>query len=214
MSPRVVGFGAGGHCRVLLDILILDRDPADLVLLDPDPKVHGQNLYGVPILGGDDCLQAVKDLGANHFFIGAGSTGSVALRRHLFQFGQAAGLQPLEVVHPSALLSSRSERGPGLTAMARVVVNAGASLGANVVLNTAVIVEHDCRISDHAFLAPGALVMGGVSIGQGAFLGAGCVIRQGLRIGEGALVAAGAVVVRDVLAGEQVGGIPAHPLSR
>jgi len=214
MSPRVIGLGAGGHCRVLLDILLRDREPAELVLLDPDPRLHGQSLYGVPILGADECLEAFKALGANHFFVGAGSAGNLGLRRRLFRLGQAAGLQPLEVAHPSAQLSGRSERGPGLTAMAGVVVNAGACLGANVVLNTAAIVEHDCRISDHVFLAPGALVMGGVAIGEGAFLGAGCVIRQGLQIGEGALVAAGAIVVRDVLAGDQVGGVPAHPLSR
>lgn len=51
-----------------------------------------------------------------------------------------------------------------------------------------------------------------IVIGDNVWIGRGAAILAGVTIGDGAVVAANAVVVRDVAAGERVGGVPARPL--
>jgi UDP-perosamine 4-acetyltransferase len=213
MTVGVVGLGAGGHAKVLLDILLGAPGIELLGLLDPDPALGGAWVMGVPVLGGDDLLAGVRAMGAGGFFVGVGSVGSTRKRERLFALGLEAGLEPVDAVHGRAVRSPFARHGPGLALLAGAVLNPGASLGANVVVNTGAVVEHDCLVGDHAFIAPGALVLGGARIGAGAFLGAGCVVRQGLEVGAGAVVGAGSVVVRNVLAGERVVGNPARLLT-
>lgn len=210
---KVVGLGAGGHAKAVLDILLADPAVELVGLLDEDPALAGTWVFGVPVLGGDACLPGALGLGARGFFLGVGAVGSTRLRQRLFALALESGLRPVDAIHPRATHSRFARHGPGLTLLAGGVVNAGARLGADVVVNTGAVVEHDCAVGDHAFIAPGALVLGGAQIGAGAFLGAGCVIRQGLVVGEGAIVGAGAVVVRNVHADEIVVGVPAmrHP---
>jgi acetyltransferase-like isoleucine patch superfamily enzyme len=98
--------------------------------------------------------------------------------------------------------------------MARVVINAGAQIGKNCIVNTAAIVEHECRVGDHVHLSPGVLLGGGVTVHSFAHVGIGAIALPGTEIGEGAIIGAGAVVVDSVPSGATVVGIPARALAR
>lgn len=205
-----VVFGAGGHARIVLDILLSGDTPVPCILLDRDASRWGTAMMGAPILGGDELLPMLLQNGVRGFAVGVASAGVPHGRRRLYEVAVASGLQPISVVHRNATYSRWAEIGRGAQLFAGSVVNAGAALGENVVVNTGAIVEHDCRLAGHVHIATGARLAGGVRVGQSAFVGAGSVIRQGITIGAAALVGAGAVVIRDVAAGTTVVGNPAR----
>jgi sugar O-acyltransferase (sialic acid O-acetyltransferase NeuD family) len=207
-----VGFGAGGHARVVLDVLTACTDRRVVGLLDNDSRLHGELCFGVRVLGADDLLASVIAQGVTDFFLGVGSVGSTERRQRLYTFGLSNGLVPVSTLHPSAIVSPRAVLGPGVTVLAGAVINACATLGANVLINTAAVVEHDCVVRDHVHVASGAVLLGGVRVDAGAHVGGGATVRQGVTIGAGAIVGAGAVVVADVPPGETVVGVPARPL--
>jgi UDP-perosamine 4-acetyltransferase len=210
---RVVGLGAGGHAKVVLDILARDGGWDVVGLLDPDPTLHGTEILGAAVLGGDELLPELVTQGVTHAFVGLGSTGDLRPRRGLYELARGYGLEPAAAVHPDAVVSSFAKIGPGVTVMAAAVVNPGAVVGVNVVVNTGAIVEHDCVIADHVQIAPGAVLAGGVRVGELAHVGLGARVREGISIGARALVGAGAVVVDDVPDGAVVTGVPARPRS-
>lgn len=208
---RVVGLGAGGHAKVVLDILGLDGRWEVEGLLDPNSTLHGSELLGSCVLGGDELLPALVRQGVTHAFIGLGSTGDLGPRRRLYELAHAHGLQMVAAIHPDAIVARSATIGSGATLMAGVVVNAGAVLGENVVVNTGAIVEHDCRIGNHVHIATGAALAGAVAVHDLVHLGLGARVREGVVIGVGAIVGAGAVVVDDVAPGAVVVGVPARP---
>lgn len=208
----LIGIGAGGHCRVVLDAIHAGAEHRILGLLDADPARWGTELDGVPILGGDDRLRTLTDRPLG-FFIGLGSVGDPSLRMRLFAQAAAAGLTPATIVHPKASVSPRACLGGGTVVFAGAVIHPGTRIGSNVIVNTGAIVEHDCVVEDHAHIAPGARVLGAVHVGEGAHVGAGATVLQGLRVGARGIIGLGAAVVRDVAAGTTVVGVPAKVVS-
>jgi UDP-perosamine 4-acetyltransferase len=209
----VVIAGAGGHARVLLEILALRGDVEVIALTDPDVSLHGGSAQGIPVVGGDDLLPALRRQGATHFIVGVGGTGDNTARRRVYD-AALRHLAPLNAIHPRAVVSAAARLGRGVAVMAGAVVNPGAKVGDNVIINTGAIVEHDCVVGDHAHVATGATLCGGVQVGRSAHVGAGATVRQQTRIGEGAVVGAGAVVVHDVAPATVVAGVPARILER
>jgi len=183
-------------------------------LLDPKAELHGKCVLGVPILGKDDLLPKLIDNGVSHFFVGIGSVGNNKPRQELFELALQHNLEPIDLIHPQAIVSPSAEFGQGLTVMAGAVINACVQLGTNVIVNTGAVVEHDCVIGDHVHIATGAKLASTVNIGSGTHIGAGATVRQCIKIGPGAVVGAGAVVVKEVLANTVVVGVPARPLQR
>jgi UDP-perosamine 4-acetyltransferase len=180
--------------------------------LDNDRGKWGAAWDGVPVLGGDDRMAGLLKKGFTHFIMGLGGTGDNSSRKHLFERALSAGLAPLSVRHPSAVLSPRAEAGPGTQLLPGCLVNAGAVLGANVIVNSGAIIEHDVVLGDHVHVASGAVLSGGVRVGAEAHVGAGASVRQGISIGEGAVVGAGAAVVADIPSKTVVAGVPARPV--
>ncbi len=209
----IVGLGAGGHASVLVEILLGTHEHTVVGLLDFDGG-KGKSVLGVPILGGDVLLPALKRQGVLHFFVGVGGTGDTEAHAFVYGLGQRAGLIPVSIFHPTAWRAPSARFGKGVILLAGAMVNTGAVIGENVLVNTGAIVEHDSVVERNAHVATGAILCGGVRVGEGAHIGAGAVVRQGIRIGPGALVGAGAVVVRDVPAKALVVGVPAQEQSR
>lgn len=209
---KVLGIGAGGHAKVMIESLYSIGDHELVGLLDLDPDLWGSQILGVLVLGNDDLLFELRSQGLSHAFIGVGSIGNTRPRTTLYEKATASGFQMIQTVHPSALVSPSAQLGVGISVMAAAVINASAKLGDNVVVNTGAIVEHDCEIGDHVFIATGATLSATVHVDTGAHIGAGATIRQSITIGAGSLVAAGAVVVSDVPANIRVAGVPARPM--
>lgn len=201
--------GGGGHAKVVIDCLKNRGVALPVAVLDRDTSLWGKELLGVPILGGDDLIEDLKQKGVGHFVVGVGGVGDNSVRRRVFEEGLSHGLVPLTVVHPSAVCSTSAAFGGGTVVLAGAVVNVGAVLGDNVIINTGAIVDHDCVIGDHVHIAPGVTLSGNVKIGSGAHIGTGASIRQNIHIGENSIVGAGSAVVQDVPANVIVKGVPA-----
>lgn len=205
---KVVGIGAGGHAKVVLDILHLMNAYHVVGLLDPN--CIGESVGGVLVVGGDELLPHLRAEGIGVAFIGAGGVGDNTLRIKLFEKAQVAGFTFINSIHPSAVLASSVRLGEGITIMAGAIVNPDTRIGDNVIINTGAIVEHDCEIAAHVHISPGAVLCGGVRVGMGAHVGVGATVRQYVTIGERSIVGAGAVVIKDVPPGVVVMGVPAR----
>ena len=205
-----MGIGAGGHARVVVDALLQRGDVEIVGLLDRREELHGQTVGGVLVLGGDELLPALWEMGVCGCFIAIGGVGDNRPRRAVFERVVGLGFEVIQVVHPRATVASSVSLGRGTVVMAGAVINPFAEVGENVIINTGAIVEHDCWVGDHVHVAPGAVVGGHARIGEGAHLGLGCIVLQGCRVGRWALVGAGTVVHRDLPDGVKAVGVPAR----
>jgi sugar O-acyltransferase (sialic acid O-acetyltransferase NeuD family) len=210
---RAIGIGAGGHAKVLLEVLQARAGVEVIGLLDEDPKLHGTTVHGVRVIGGDELLQKLHSEGVTHAFIGVGGTGDNEPRRRVYEAADRVGFKFLDVIHPSAIVSPSATLGEAIAVCPGAIVGAGARIGDNVIVNSGAIVEHDCLVANHSHIASGAVLAGGVRVGESAHVGAGASVKQGIRIGRGAIVAMGAVVIEEVPDGVTVAGVPAKPIS-
>ena len=200
--------GAGGHARVLLDILLAGRKPV-AGLLDIAAPAEEASLWGVPVLH-EDILRGAEPEG----ILLVNGVGLARAREAVFRKFHARSFAFMTLVAPSAEVSSRSSLGEGAQVLHGAIVQAGSSVGRNSIVNTGASVDHDCTVGESVHIAPGAVLCGGVRVGDRAFVGASATVIPGVAIGEGAVVGAGAVVLADVLPGCSVAGVPARPLSR
>mgnify|MGYP001153168560 CR=1 FL=1 len=211
---QVVGLGAGGHAKVILDILSFYDDFQIVGLTNADPDTVGQEVLGVPILGTDDILPRLRAEDVSGAFIGVGSVGDCRLRRKLFELARDLGFEMINAIHPDATVARSVQMGKGVVVMAQAVLNPDVVLGDNVIVNTSAQLDHDCRIGDHVHIAPGAHLSGGVCVDGCAHIGVGATIIQGIHVGAGAIVGAGTVVLRDVPANVTVFGMPARLIEK
>lgn len=206
MAKAVYMLGAGGHGRVVLDVL-LSSGVNVVGVLDPDLKV-GDQVFGVPVLGTDDFLDPVTP--TNVLLVnGLGANPWVRSRKSLFENMKARGFLFDAVRHPSAVIGGECILGDGSQIMAGAVLQNRVSIDENAVINTCASIDHDCALGAHAFVSPGVVLCGDVKVAESAFIGAGAVILPGIQIGANAVVGAGAVVTKSVPDGWIVAGNPA-----
>jgi acetyltransferase EpsM len=202
----VVIIGASGHGMVVCDLL-LTVGMHVIAFVDDDPAKQGSRVLDIPVCAS---LQQVASSSRPAMAMGIGNN---AARRREFERWRGLGFEIVRVVHPSAVVSSRSRIGEGAVLMPNVVVNVAADVGDDVILNTGCSVDHHCVIGAHAHIAPGATLAGGVRIGEETLVGAGAVVIPGVSVGARCVLGAGAVALRNVADGVSVVGVPArqHP---
>lgn len=206
MTRPLLILGAGGHARVLLDAIQL-QGRRIVGFLDPAIPEGSVGPGGLPILGGDEALARFSPTDVE-LVNGIGSVKVASAREMIYRRAKAAGFDFADVVHPSAIVCRDVVCGEGVQIMAGSIVQCGALIGANTIVNTRASIDHDCRIGESVHLAPGVTLSGNVQIGDRAHIGTGAVVIQGISVGADCLVAAGAVVYRDLAAGQRF--IPRH----
>src|ERR1043165_4977836 len=147
---KVIGFGAGGHARVVIDILTTMGGFEVVGLLDQDRSLWNTEMLGVPVLGDDSLRDELRRRGIHTAFIGLGSIKNAEPRKRLYELERTSGFELVRAMHPAAVVSRYALLGDGPMIMAGAVINPAARIGNNVIINSGAIVEHDCEIADHS----------------------------------------------------------------
>lgn len=207
MNSRVVIYGAGGHAKVVADILRLNNFQVVGFVDGVNFGRKDTDFYGSTVLGGDEVLVDLLCSGMNKVVVGFGDN---RLRVKVSERLSVMGFELLTAVHPNAVCAGDVKIGDGTVVASGAVVGPSSKIGRNVIINTQASLDHDCVVGDGAHVGPGAIVTGVVEVGEYAWIGAGAVIADHKKIGAHAIVGAGAVVVKDVHEAVVVMGVPAR----
>lgn len=198
MKKQIIILGAGGHAKVLASALDLNGENI-LGFLAPDTPVGQKVFLQASVLGGDDYISSVSD--ENLFIVnGIGHMPSSSLRKEIFVKYQDLNYLFANVNHPTAYIAEECTICEGAQLMAGSILQPGANIGKNVIINTGSKIDHDTIIGDHSHIAPGATICGDVSIGKNCFIGAGATIIQGVDVGDNVVIGAGLTVLKNISA--------------
>ncbi len=203
----IVIVGAGGHGKVVLEIVRAAGQHNPVGFVDADSALAGREVGGVPVIGPVNTLPRLRQQRVGGAIIAIGDNRA---RVRYAAILAEHGFELVNAIHPTASVGPTAHIGRNVVIGAQAAITAEARIGDSVIINTGAIVEHECEIGEGAHVCPGVALAGRVRIGRGAFIGLGSRVIQCRRIGEFATVGAGAVVIEDVPDGASVVGVPAR----
>lgn len=182
---KICLFGASGHGKVVQDIgLSIDIEVE--VFIDDNPKT--KYLNEIPV----ELPQEMLKYKNNDFIISIGNNNNRKI------ISERVKKTYTKLIHKTAIVSKEATVLEGTVVMAGVIINSGSFIGKHVIVNTASVIEHDCKIDDFVHVSPNATIAGNVEIGEGTHIGSGAIVIPNVVIGKWAVIGAGAVIIKDV----------------
>lgn len=196
VPKKVIVIGAGGHGRVIADIINLSNDVVLGFLEDGDLK----EFPNMNILGKLVDADAFKHEAS--FIVGIGNN---RIRKQIME---SLNVDWYTAIHPTAVIASDVEISAGTAIMANAVINTNSKIGRGVIINTAATVDHDNLISDYVHISPGAHLGGTVHIQSETWIGIGAVVINNITICERCIIGAGSLVLRSIFNSGKYYGCP------
>lgn len=203
-EEEVIVVGAGGHAKVVIDILNYNSYKV-IGIVDENKEIHGTDIMGITVLGGKEVLINHAHRISNAFVAIGNNNIRVKIGEELKQLGYKL----ITAIHHNASVAESVRLGEGSMVAAGGIINPDAKIGSHVIINTGATVDHDCVIANGAHISPGANLAGNVSVGTNSHIGIGASIIQSINIGDDVVVGAGAVVVKDIESDVTAYGVPA-----
>ncbi len=204
MSKKVIIIGAGGHAKVIADIVIKSGD--ELVgFLDDDEKLQNQVVFdNKKVIGKSSDSALYKECS---FIIGIGNNET---RKSI---SEKYNLNWYTAIHPSALIGTDVKIEEGTAVMAGVVINTGTRIGKHCIINTSTSIDHDNIIGDYVHISPGAHLAGTVHVGELTWICIGTTIINNINILDRNIIGAGSVVTKNIEeSNAKYVGIPARKI--
>lgn len=208
MKNNCVVIGGGGHSKVLIETMLLQKKYYPKYILDPNKEIWGKEILGIKVLGSDNELEDLKKRGVDYFVVGVGSVKDNLKRKEIYEKAIKLSFEPADIIHPSAIISKTAKIGKGCQILTGAILNTESEIGENVLINTGAIIEHNCILKNHIHISIGVRIASTVIIEDLAFVGAGAILKQNIKVGEGAVIGAGAVVLKDVPPFKTFVGVP------
>lgn len=187
---KVYLFGAGGHAKVILDILQSNNIVVE-ELFDDDTSIT--RFMGIPVSQEPKSPMII-------------SVGNNLTRKKIASkfFDNTYD----KAISKTAIISENVYIGNGSVVMQGTIIQSSSKIGNHVIVNTAATIDHECIIDDFVHIAPGVNICGEVEVGEGTFIGAGSTVIQGVKIGKWCTIGAGSVVIKDIPDNTVAVGVP------
>lgn len=195
----VVIVGAGGHAKVIADIIIKSGDTIK-GFLDDNTAKHSLVL-GYHVLGN---IESIRDFDNSVCFVLG--IGDNYIRQSM---AEQFDVKWHTAIHPSAVIADDVQIKEGSVVMASCVINASAKIGRHCIVNSASVVEHDSFIEDFVHISPNVSLGGTVKVGEFTHIGIGSTVINNIAIASECTIGAGAVVVSDITEKGVYVGVPA-----
>jgi sugar O-acyltransferase (sialic acid O-acetyltransferase NeuD family) len=202
----VLVFGAGGHAKVVIDIIEKSGVYQVAGLIDQS-KPKGTIVFGYEVLGDETYLLEQEE---------SISGGIVAIGDNWTRYTMVASILKvapdfhfIPAVHPSAQIGKGAQIGAGTVVMAGAVVNSDTIIGRHCIVNTRASIDHDCIMGDFSALAPHATTGANVRIGDFSAISLGANVVHSIQIGEHTVIGAGATVLSAIGSNVIAYGLPA-----
>lgn len=184
--------GAGGHAVSCIDVVEAEGRYVIPGLIDIKEKI-GQSILGYKIIGSDFDLHEFVGVYKNAL-VSIGQIKTAEIRKNIYEKAVRLGFNFPAIISPHAYVSPRAAIGNGTIVMHGVVINAGAEIGDNCIINSMVLVEHGAKVLSHTHIATGTRLNGDVVVGCKSFVGSGALIHQGVCIEDGSVIASGSII--------------------
>ena len=188
----IVVFGAGGHAKVVVDVL--ERQGLYKIEVVYDSDRNKRELFGYPIVHD---LEQVRQLGVRQGIIGVGHNWTRSIISRQIR-EMIPDFRFITAVHPTASIGRGVRIGEGTVVMAGCCVNPDTVIGRHCIINTHASLDHENVLKDFANVSPGVVTGGNVALGEYCFIGLGAHIIQKVTIGAHTIIGAGATVVKDI----------------
>ncbi len=193
----IIIYGCGGHGKACLEMLRSLGTYRVVGFID-DGVPAGEEIMGVPVLGGGDHLAELHAQGIRLAANAVGGIGNLVVRIKVFTKLAEAGFACPVVVHPTAFVEASAALSPGVHVFPHAYVGSDSQIGFGSIINTGAIVSHDCILGELVNISPGAILAGEVKVADRVLIGMGATINLLAAIGAGARIGNGATVKSDV----------------
>jgi len=191
-KKEIILIGGGGHCKSVIDVIETEGKFQISGIIDI-PEKKGSEVFGYPIIGTDDDIEALaKKIG--NFFITLGFVNPDNKRFELYSKVKRMNIMLPVIVSPFAYVAKDVKIGEGSIIMHHVLLNRNCEIGANCIINNKALIEHDAIVENHCHIATAAVINGGVKVGQKSFVGSGAVTKQNVIIPHNSFIKANSIV--------------------
>jgi sugar O-acyltransferase (sialic acid O-acetyltransferase NeuD family) len=197
-KPYILIYGAGGHAKSVMEMVLQNTDHAIAGIIDDDEQLTGKRVLGIPVLGTRQVLPRLIEEGVRLAANGVGGILDINVRVRIFELLENLRFSFPALIHPRATLEPSAKVEEGVQVFANAYVGSDACLKARCMINTNAVVSHDCTVDSYAHIAPGALLAGHVYVGKNTLVGMGVTTAIGIHIGDGVRVGNGAILLADV----------------
>jgi sugar O-acyltransferase (sialic acid O-acetyltransferase NeuD family) len=193
-QKNLILIGGGGHCKSVIDVAE-SAGYKILGVLDM-PEEVGNSVLDYMVIGTDDDIPQYAQKA--DFIITVGFIKNPSIRIRIYNKVKQVGGKLATIVASTAHVSRYASLGEGTVVMHQAVVNAGAKVGNNCIINTFCNIEHDAVIGDQSHISTGTMVNGDCKIGECVFIGSQSVIANGVTVADNIIVGAGSIVRKSI----------------
>jgi UDP-perosamine 4-acetyltransferase len=206
LHPAII-FGAGGHARVLISLLLDLGQHEILGIYDLQSQSKDEVILGYQVRPMVPDLKSLFSGTEVDFFLAIGSN---ELRRIWWDKVKNMGFSTPNLISPYAHIDRFAVLGLGNIVCAGAFIGPGAKLGNNNLINTGAIIEHEVLVGSHCHFAPSSTIAGRSIIHDECFIGVGSTVIHSKTVAAKTILGAGAVLVDDIKISDGVYvGVPA-----